>query len=144
MGTSYRFDCPSCGYSAEVSGGDDAGMIASTATIVCKACRRLYDAPTALAKEFGDRRDPVPLRCPRAEYHPIERWKARSLPALRHLHPPRRGDDPLGLIRRPSDTRPSTGATLDARLHLDHWRHSANVGRDDPEESYSQEKPRRM
>lgn len=76
MGTSYRFDCPSCGYSAQVSGNDDAGMIATTATIVCKACRRLYDAPTALAKEFGDSRDPVPLRCPRAKYHPIERWKA--------------------------------------------------------------------
>ena len=70
MGQLYRFHCPKCGYSAEVSGGDDAGEMATTTTIACRACRRLYDVPTAKVPEFK----PIPLRCPRAYYHPIERW----------------------------------------------------------------------
>lgn len=43
MGACYDFSCPNCGYSAQVSGGDDFGFHVVTTTIVCETCRELLD-----------------------------------------------------------------------------------------------------
>ena len=47
MGTQYLFKCPSCDYSAVVSGGDDVGMACRTTTIVCETCEELSDVVVA-------------------------------------------------------------------------------------------------
>src|SRR6266850_6130628 len=53
MATSDDFKCTNCGLSAEVSGGDDRGMIVKTRTVYCRTCQTLadvtigfYDHPT--------------------------------------------------------------------------------------------------
>ncbi|HIK60458.1 MAG TPA: hypothetical protein EYF98_07180 [Planctomycetes bacterium] len=43
MGSHYLFNCPGCGYSAEVSGGPDYGFSSQTETKVCTACRKVVD-----------------------------------------------------------------------------------------------------
>ena len=43
MGTWYTFECPSCGYSAVVSGGRDWGMAAVVQTMVCSDCKDVVD-----------------------------------------------------------------------------------------------------
>lgn len=43
MGSSYLFECPECGYSAEVSGGRDRGFVAVTETRTCDRCREVVD-----------------------------------------------------------------------------------------------------
>jgi hypothetical protein len=74
MGEHFEFRCANCGFYAEVSGGDDAGMEAVTTTIVCEDCRRLYDVITT---EMEDRQNPKEraLRCPVSAKHTIKRWK---------------------------------------------------------------------
>jgi hypothetical protein len=49
MGRSYLFECPKCGYRARVSGGADRGLAFFVQTILCRDCKRLYDAVTRLA-----------------------------------------------------------------------------------------------
>lgn len=73
MGTWFQFSCSRCGYQAEVSGGSDAGMVAVTATILCRRCRRLFDVVAGKVSISGQIKK-VPLRCPRSASHPIERW----------------------------------------------------------------------
>jgi len=46
VGLISRFTCDSCGYEAQVSGGDDRGFSCMTTTILCKDCRELYDVET--------------------------------------------------------------------------------------------------
>jgi hypothetical protein len=75
MGALFAFRCPDCGYRAEVSGGDDAGMIASTTTVTCSECRKLYDITTGWHAETAHRKQPK-FRCPKGADHHIERWKA--------------------------------------------------------------------
>jgi transcription elongation factor Elf1 len=43
MGTFYHFECPVCGYDADVCGGDEVGIMITTSTIHCEDCRKLYD-----------------------------------------------------------------------------------------------------
>ncbi len=43
MGAWFEFTCGNCGYSAEVSGGKDCGMICVVETMVCQTCRELVD-----------------------------------------------------------------------------------------------------
>ena len=77
MGTWYRFTCPACTYAADISGGDDAGMAVVTTTIVCRACKKLYDAATRrlpISEEGADWIDER-LRCPNSEGHIVELWK---------------------------------------------------------------------
>jgi hypothetical protein len=85
MGVLFKFECPSCGYLAEVSGGADRGFYAATQTIICKECKRLYDVAIAkikgpdFAPEPGERE---PLRCPESDLHQVERWsRPRPCPA---------------------------------------------------------------
>jgi hypothetical protein len=44
MGRSYLFECPKCGYKANVSGGPDAGFEFSVQTTACRDCRKLFDS----------------------------------------------------------------------------------------------------
>ena len=44
MGRSYWFECSKCGYRAHVSGKFDRGLNFAVQTILCRECRRLYDA----------------------------------------------------------------------------------------------------
>jgi hypothetical protein len=44
MGRSYLFECAKCGYKAKVSGRADNGFDFSVQTILCRDCKKLYDA----------------------------------------------------------------------------------------------------
>ena len=46
MGSWQLLECEFCRYRAEVSGGDDAGMLVSTTTVACETCAELYDVVT--------------------------------------------------------------------------------------------------
>jgi|SRR5690349_20635345 len=48
MGRSYHFECSKCGYRAIVSGRADRGLNFAVQTIVCRDCRKLFDAVTRL------------------------------------------------------------------------------------------------
>ena len=43
MGRLHKFECSNCSFSAEMSGGNDTGMICQTTTILCEDCKELYD-----------------------------------------------------------------------------------------------------
>ncbi len=77
MGEQYRFTCAGCGYKADVSGGDDAGEVVVTTTIVCESCHRLYDVVTA---EMEDPQNPKEraLRCPKSARHQVKRWETAA------------------------------------------------------------------
>ncbi len=74
MGYLYSFKCQSCGYYAEVSGGDDAGMMIVTTTISCGVCRELYDVVVwrVREQELG-RMEP---QCPKSKAHPVTVWES--------------------------------------------------------------------
>lgn len=74
MGEHFQFTCANCGFSAEVSGGDDAGMAAVTTTIVCENCRCLYDVIIADIKDWQNREERA-LRCPKSAKHQVTHWK---------------------------------------------------------------------
>ena len=71
MGRWHHFECPACGYNAEVSGGGDAGMQCCTQTILCETCNRLYDIVSARVPLF----EPLPLRCPKRKTHLVREWQ---------------------------------------------------------------------
>ena len=48
MGRTYLFECAKCGYRAKVSGGADEGFHFFVQTIVCRDCKKIYDAVTRL------------------------------------------------------------------------------------------------
>ncbi len=48
MGRSYWFECPKCGYRAQVSGRSDRGFTFCVQTVACRDCRELFDAVTAV------------------------------------------------------------------------------------------------
>ena len=75
MGNTFEFKCARCGLTAEVSGGDDAGMAVLTTTIVCKTCHRLYDVVT---RDLDVSKNPehLPLRCPKSAKHKVNRWES--------------------------------------------------------------------
>lgn len=77
MGQKYEFWCESCGYEAQVSGGEDAGELVCTQTVACQQCESLYDVTTAkrdLAVESFFFREVEP-RCPRRKTHSIREWE---------------------------------------------------------------------
>lgn len=74
MGCRFRFSCPACEYSAEVSGGPDAGFSNSTTTIVCENCNTLRDIEAASLDSNGHWKE-KPFRCPRSAKHRIREWK---------------------------------------------------------------------
>ena len=75
MGTLFAFVCESCGYEAEVSGGEDCGMAQATTTILCADCKELYDVPVS---NDAIKRNPareVPIRCPKSQSHRSCLWR---------------------------------------------------------------------
>ena len=82
MGTGYLFKCPSCDYSAVVSGGDAVGMACRKTTIICETCEELLDIVISdkpwEPQEPGD----VTLVCRGTEGghenpdHEVRRWTA--------------------------------------------------------------------
>ena len=46
MGRTYLFECGKCGFKAKVSGRADQGFDFSVQTILCRDCKKLYDAIT--------------------------------------------------------------------------------------------------
>ena len=75
MGCRYAFQCPACGYKAEVSGSGDAGFCVETKTIVCHDCRELLDIATVYHGQDAHRKPPS-FRCPKGKKHRIEEWEA--------------------------------------------------------------------
>ena len=74
MGRSYWFECPKCGYRANVSGRADRGLSFFVQTLLCHDCHALYDAVTRLkvphelwrSENLAALRQPGPLRHPRS------------------------------------------------------------------------------
>lgn len=80
MGTHYLFSCDACGYEANVSGGDDAGFFCLTTTIVCEACRKLYDVVTLENPGSPpEERRSVKIACPESGGHKVKRWRSPRL-----------------------------------------------------------------
>jgi|LDZU01.1.fsa_nt_gi Zn finger protein HypA/HybF involved in hydrogenase expression len=75
MGTLYHFECRSCGYSAEVSGGDDRGMRSRTTTILCETCSELHDVVTSTEPWIDEMVDPETLKCPKSKRHIVRKWE---------------------------------------------------------------------
>lgn len=48
MGRSYLFECPKCGYKAQVSGGADSGRDFAVQTTACRDCRIVFDSVVRL------------------------------------------------------------------------------------------------
>ena len=48
MGRTYLFECPKCEFKAKVSGRADQGFNFSVQTILCRDCKKLYDAVVRL------------------------------------------------------------------------------------------------
>lgn len=46
MGKTYLFECPQCHYRVKISGGADGGRHCEIQTVICRACRELYDVFT--------------------------------------------------------------------------------------------------
>jgi len=72
MGTQYRFKCPTCGYKADVAGGDDAGELSYVRTIHCQDCKRLYDVVIEDRGSHPGREHP--LICPKSGWHIVTPW----------------------------------------------------------------------
>jgi len=66
MGTKYQFNCKSCKYEREISGGPDQGMFAVTKTISCRRCKQLFDVIIGEYSfvESEDEPKKIPCRCP--------------------------------------------------------------------------------
>ena len=76
MGIWYLFECEFCGYWTEVSGGDDAGMLVSTTTVVCETCAELYDVVIERRSwEADEPPGPQEPCCPKFKRHRITLWK---------------------------------------------------------------------
>ena len=82
MGRRFRFECRSCGYWVEVSGGNDRGFFATTRTVSCESCLQLYDVDTtdklpstrpSLAMQPD--RDSSDLHCPKSAGHHVKPWQ---------------------------------------------------------------------
>ena len=75
MGTLYDFQCESCGYQAEVSGGEDCGIAQTTITIFCADCTELYDVRTSDEAMTRKAQREVSIRCPKSSSHRWRLWE---------------------------------------------------------------------
>jgi hypothetical protein len=83
MGKAYSFECPSCGYRAEVCGGTDSGFSATLRTSVCGDCNAVVDVLIGGPGFFGRKPlktdNPNVGRCPDCKGKNVAAWK-RSRP----------------------------------------------------------------
>lgn len=84
MGELNFFECSSCNYHAEVSGGKDRGFVAFTQTKVCQDCRQVVDVLVGEAgKLSGPKATTIPKakqQCPTCKGHNLKVWKGRACP----------------------------------------------------------------
>jgi hypothetical protein len=79
MGQTHGFICPNCEYLAEVAGGRTFGFYAVVETIVCRDCKKLYDA-TANEKAPDIPGDILAfdgltgIHCPKSKKHSFTAW----------------------------------------------------------------------
>jgi Zn finger protein HypA/HybF involved in hydrogenase expression len=80
MGSMYLFFCPKCGYSAEVSGGDDLGIASATTTVVCDSCREICDVETSKTpQDTESMKDVADLECPACGGQ-VKKWEGQRCP----------------------------------------------------------------
>lgn len=80
MGTLLKYICNNCNYSAEVSGGQDIGMLVKTNTVLCTKCEEVVDVQVDFMgeikiKEFDLNKCP---NCNSAKY--IIKWDNMKRP----------------------------------------------------------------
>jgi hypothetical protein len=76
MGEWFEFKCHGCGYRAEVSGGEDCGMIAVTETMVCENCQELVDVQVGYALPlYHGEWDKNMTRCPVCHSDDVTPWE---------------------------------------------------------------------
>lgn len=81
MGTSYRYECSRCSYSAQVCGGFDRGFEVFVVTATCPQCRELDDLalePEVWRQCVGpDAKipDDLKLKCSVDRSHQPVRWE---------------------------------------------------------------------
>jgi len=63
LGSKRSFQCEKCGYSAEVSGKEDAGMRIRTKTVLCTKCKELVDIVTGFTTKSDVQLDIIG-KCP--------------------------------------------------------------------------------
>jgi len=80
MGAIYRFFCPTCGYSSEVSGGDDCGFVSATKTIQCDKCQIIRDVETSRTPWDEKSIKPISkLKCPKCR-RKVKEWDGEQCP----------------------------------------------------------------
>lgn len=81
MGAHFLFECASCSYQADISGGNDVGMASATSTVLCKDCKELYDVVTTHEPWLAIKPTwkPTNLRCPKSETHEVALWEHSGL-----------------------------------------------------------------
>ena len=79
MGSLFEFKCKKCGYSTQVSGGRDRGMMAYVETMVCADCKELVDVLVAIEGPDGPVKDPSRAedydRCPECRGKSVMSWR---------------------------------------------------------------------
>ena len=84
MGTWTKFECESCGYTAEVSGGKDCGMVAVVQTMTCVQCKVLVDVLVGRCGEVGRTGDLEYDKdldmCPNCRCVDLSDWNATTRP----------------------------------------------------------------
>jgi uncharacterized paraquat-inducible protein A len=89
MGTWSKFDCKKCGYTVNVSGGKDFGMVAVVQTMICNDCKELVDVLIGRCGETGKSGDIEYDKdldvCPECRGTNLSTWSAstRSCPRCR-------------------------------------------------------------
>lgn len=78
MGAYFLFECQSCDYKAEISGGEDSGIVKMTETMTCKDCQDLVDVLIGTQGEVGktdtpDTNDLIGV-CPKCNGKNISPW----------------------------------------------------------------------
>ncbi len=77
MGAHFIFICNSCGYEADISGGNDIGMASASSTVLCEDCQELYDMVTTREPWLAVERawNPTSLLCAKSETHGVVLWE---------------------------------------------------------------------
>jgi hypothetical protein len=73
MGVQYALHCAACGYSnPHCCGGVESGMAVTLSTVLCSACKQLYDVPIF---KHGFVVAEIPMRCPKNKRHSVLPWE---------------------------------------------------------------------
>jgi len=79
MGRCFEFTCEKCGYSAEVSGGKDRGMVAVVQTMICNSCNDLVDVLIGQCEDEGPTGEPDYDKdlgiCPKCRGKDVVAWE---------------------------------------------------------------------